>query len=222
MNVDQARARIAAAFDAYLEGGNQGHGSLVAENVGGGKLYEAYVLAHVVRHLVRRERFDLVLSVGSVVLLKGAPGPINPTYPHIQMWREGRHVANIWTDVEFTALSCHRTGQTPCEPGHYHELDIVVADADSSGRPTPEQIWLGIECKHRQYGKDMLRQILGVRRELSYLHGERRTRFRRWPANAVPAEPPSCLMVFSSSSNVDQYAAPGATFGIQFEHLPMM
>lgn len=221
MNVADYQARIATAFDNYLDGGHQGHGSLVSDDIAGGKLYEAFVLAHVAGRLTA-DGYRLVLSVGSEVLLKGAAGPINPAYPYLKMFDGAKHVANVWTDVEFTALSCQRTGIKPSRPGHFHELDILVCDAEARRRPTPDQIWVGIECKHRKYGKSMLREILGVRRELSLLHSPLRSRLRSWPAMLVPAHPPSCLLVYSSSPKVTDYDGPGQTFGIQFHHLALV
>jgi len=105
--------------------------------------------------------------------------------------------------------------------GDYHELDILIVDAGSSGRPRYDQIWLGVECKNTGYGKELLREILGVRRELSLLTDAKFTRFQNWPRMTVPANPPSCLMVYSSDEDVMDYAAPGLMFGIDFVHEPM-
>ena len=216
-------SRIELALDSYLVGGTAGMGSLVNDDVTYGKLYEAFVLSLVVTNLAAIEGLDLRLSTGTKVVLKSAPGPINYSYPHIQISRNGVHVANIWTDVEFMAYSCAQSNTVATEPGHYHELDIVIADATASRRPRPEEMWLGIECKYRSYSKSFLREILGVRRELGLLHNPPlRSHFQEWPRKYVPAKPPVCLIAYSSDSAIGSYSFPGELFGVDFEHVPMI
>lgn len=214
-------ARIDQAFATYFGSGGGG-ASLLGANPTGGKLYEAFVLAEVARNLVQQEGCRLVLSRGSRLVLKGSPGPINPQYPCIQVWKGSSHCADIWTDIEFATLSCLVRGITPSDPGHFHELDILMVTAGVTGYPSVTDIWFGVECKHREYQKGMLREVLGVRRELSFLAADRATRFDAWPRTLVPAEPPICLMVYSSSPTVKSYDAPGEVFGIDFEYFPMI
>jgi hypothetical protein len=124
--------------------------------------------------------------------------------------------------VEFLALSYSIQGESsPPTKGHYHELDLVVVNAGATGRPKADQIWLGAECKNTTYQKGLLKEILGIRRELSLLTNGNPTFFNYWPRNSVPANPPSCLMVFSTDSGVIEYSAPGNIFGIDFEYEPM-
>ncbi|MEW5926178.1 MAG: hypothetical protein AB1941_01705 [Gemmatimonadota bacterium] len=223
MNKADILNRITEAFDRYLNAAGGGNpASLVPDTVKDGKLYEAHVLSQVARELVTKERYTLRLVQSDRLILKSSPGPINPTYPHIEVWDKHKHVASLWTDVEFTALSCSRSGRYPCRPGHYHELDILLVDADATGRPTPEQVWLGIECKNTVYEKALLRQILGVRRELSLLASPTETHFRKWPRREVPANPPSCLIVYASNPAVLKFADPGRTFGIDFVYDPLV
>jgi len=75
-----------------------------------------------------------------------------------------------------------------------------------------------VECKNTGYTKDLLKSILGIRRELSLLRDDQRTRFSKWPRRLVPADPPSCLLVYSTDSAVLDYASPGEVFGIDFVH----
>jgi hypothetical protein len=214
-------ARIAKAFDTYVASAPGASADLVPDTLKAGKLYEAHVLAAVARELVIKEGFELRLVQGSKLVLKASPGPINAAYPHIQAYRNGQHVADLWTDVEFTTLSFRRSGLSFPQAGHYHELDIAMVDAGATGRPTPAQVWLAVECKNTPFEKALLRQILGVRRELSLLQASRDSRFQRWPASQVPADPPSCLVVYSTSSAVTSYAAPGSCFGIEFVYEPL-
>jgi hypothetical protein len=112
-------------------------------------------------------------------------------------------VASVWTDIEFTSLSCFRVENTANPSlGEYHELDIAVVDYGVYGRPTPDQIWLAAECKNTGYNKGLLKEILGIRRELSFVSDLNATRFRNWPRAQVPATPPSCLLAYSTSSGI--------------------
>lgn len=220
-SLSQAKKRVDAIFKKYVTG--LPTSSLIPPKAVAGKVYEAVVLGYVVENIVRRERLQLRLIGGSKLYLKTAPGPINLAYPHIALFHGGGHVANLFTDVEFTTLSCLRAGNpAPCSPGDCHELDLAIVDASASGRPVPQQIWLAVECKHTAYKKALLRESLGIRRELSLLTDPPHpTRFQRWPATTVPANPPACLMVCCSDPNVHAFAAPGAVFGIAFEHVPL-
>ena len=221
MTPSEVLERIEAILYAFLDGVPDGVNALTHDGVAAGKLYEAYVLALVIEHLAVDEQLTLVLSAGTKLALKSSPGPINRSYPHIEVSRNGVHVADVWTDIEFTAYSCARSGQPPSAPGHFHELDIVVADRICDARPKPEQLWLGVECKHRVYSKALLRELLGVRRELGLLSKPQQTRFAVWPRDTVPADPPVCLVAYSSYDAILNYTDPGATFGIEFVHAPL-
>lgn len=195
--------------------------ALVPDSVTSGKLYEAYVLSLLVERLSREERFMLRLVNSSYVTLKSSPGPINRPFPRIDVYKADQRVAEIWTDIEFLTLSYSSSGAgRSMTKGDCHELDIVVVEPDLTGYPSHEVIWLGVECKNTVFGKNFLREVLGVRRELSLLQPSQRTRFARWPRPLVPALPPSCLLVYSTDINLKDYEAPGDVFGIDFVHAP--
>jgi hypothetical protein len=194
---------------------------LVPQTVSAGKLYEAYVLSRVVERLALDEGYSLTLVGGTKIQLKSSPGPINRSYPRIELRRSGNCLAELWTDVEFLSLSYCTGGATILTRGDFHELDILIVNAGVSGRPRYDDLWLGIECKNTGYEKGLLKEILGIRRELSLLSGPNSTRFRVWPRITVPADPASCLLVYSTDKDVADYAAPGRVFGIDFVHDPM-
>lgn len=193
--------------------------------VGGtvGKRYEAWVLANVIEELVDTENFRVVHVFGQngILCLKGSPGRINPNYPRFDVYRNGERepCATLWTDVEFAGIS-YIDGRTN---GEYHELDIVMCDYGADGYPRNTQIWLGIECKCRGSSpKGMLREILGVRRELSFSGNENDTNFTNWPCDTVPADPASCLLFYSIDEKPsNDWIVPGVTFGVQFVHLSL-
>jgi hypothetical protein len=209
--------KLKASFAKHLKVSPSLAGSIVPSPITDGKLYEAHVLSRVIENLGATEKLSLTLVGGANMKLKSAPGPINPAYPHIELRRSGSHVANVWTDVEFLALSyCTNGSSLPPTKGHYHELDIVVAHVGATGRPKCNDIWLGVECKNTTYAKGLLKEILGIRRELSFVCDPVKTNFSFWPRTHVPANPPSCLMAYSTDLAVAQYSAPGTMFGIDF------
>jgi hypothetical protein len=213
--------RLKEAFLKYLNVPPKTTSTLVPSSITDGKLYEAFVLSKIVARLTDQERLKLVLVGGSKIKLKSAPGPINRSYPHIELRRNGNLVAELWTDVEFLSLSyAQGFGGLPTK-GSYHELDIVIVDAGSSQRPAHSAIWLGVECKNTSYQKGLLKEILGIRRELSLLAGPKTTKFSSWPRSLVPADPASCLIVYATDPAVLEYSEPGKTFGIDFMHEPM-
>ncbi len=221
MTRDEIMRKLQRAFRNYLGVSSSVTKDLVPATVSAGKLYEAHVLSLVVQRLVDDEGFKLTLVGGPKIKLKSAPGPINRNYPHIELSRGGVIEAELWTDVEFLSLSrSMRNG--PLTKGDYHELDILVIEPGQTGRPPHNTIWLGIECKNTTgYEKSLLKEILGIRRELSLLTDDRSTQFRIWPQHRVPATPASCLMVYATSDSVRDYAEPGRVFGIEFIHEPM-
>lgn len=221
MTRDQIRRQLQDAFRRYLGVPSTTAGKLVPRTVPAGKLYEAHVLSRVLEHLAVDEGYTLTLVGGAKLRLKSSPGPINRRYPRIELRRSGKCAAELWTDIEFISLSCCFRKPAAITKGDYHELDIVIVSAGEAGRPKCNAIWLGVECKNTGYEKGLLKEILGIRRELSLLAEPMSTNFRSWPRTAVPADPASCLLVYSTDNRVMEYSAPGATFGIDFFHEEM-
>lgn len=195
--------------------------SLVPDAIATGKLYEAYILALVCDRLKTLEHCSLSFVGGPNLTLKSSPGPINKSYAHVKVTKNGVHIADIWTDVEFTSLSFHAIGSPPPSLGDYHELDIAITVPDADSRPNPHQVLAAIECKHTSYQKSFLRETLGLRRELSLLQPAQTTAFQYWPTNSVPAAPASCVLVFSTDRRISQYNSPGQFFGISFLYEPL-
>jgi hypothetical protein len=218
----EVKDRIDRILDGYRAVAQGSAISIIPTSITAGKLYEGWVLCEVLRNLRNAEGYDVVLHNSNSVTLKSSPGPINRTYPFFELTCAGRPTVEVWTDVEFLTLSyAQRSFGTALNRGDYHELDIVVVPADSAGRPSHDTLWLGVECKNTGYTKDLLRSILGVRRELSLLAASKPTQFSTWPRRSVPADPASCLSVYSTDAAVLSYAEPGNIFGIDFHHLEL-
>lgn len=224
MNKQSAKRKIEASLRRFVAASSQAaYSSVIPAAMTAGKLYEAHVLSRVIEALATQEGYSIRLINSAFLPLKSAPGPINRSYAYFELWRSGSLRAEIWTDVEFISLSCAARGNAGSpSPGDYHELDIVVAEEGLSGRPLYDAIWLGVECKNTAaYTKNLLKEILGIRRELSFLQPPQATCFANWPRPTVPAKPPSCLMVYSADQNVANYSGPGEVFGIDFVYEPV-
>jgi hypothetical protein len=193
-----------------------------------GKIYEAFILSKVLESLNNKENLFIVLKNDSNYKLKSSPGVINRKYPRFDLYKsEATYLKNpknvfaeVWTDVEFLTLSYarHISKREP-RNGEYHELDILVSspNLNDGERPTPKQVYLGIECKNTNYKKSYLREILGVRRELSYLKGEQyKTAFDHWPSSITNVYPPSCLQVYCVDGRINNYKEAGILHAIDF------
>ena len=206
MTRDEIYSQLESAFRRYCGVPSAVTQGLVPPSVSAGKLYEAHVLSLVVEKLVTREGYDLTLVGGTKIQLKSAPGPINRNYPRIELRRSGVCVAELWTDVEFLSMSHASRLSGTLTKGDYHELDLLIVERGQQGRPRHDTVWLGVECKNTGYEKGLLKEILGIRRELSLLTAGKSTKFASWPRSSVPADPPSCLIVYATDASVLDYA----------------
>lgn len=166
------------------------------------------------------------LSAGSQLVFRANGGAIQRgTWPFIEVSYGVSAIAEIWVNIECRALSAWRQqraihGRTY---GNAHELDIVVVRPCTSGFPDPNAIFLGVEAKHRPFNKALLKELLGVRREMCFAQHKRPSanRFAWWaPRQLIPASPASGLIAFCSNSNVARYADPAEYWGIEMIHYP--
>ncbi|MBI1423279.1 MAG: hypothetical protein GC149_07425 [Gammaproteobacteria bacterium] len=222
MSAAKIKRRLSDAFSRLLGISKKRASQLIPANITSGKAYEAHVLSVICEELKHKEGCTLILKNGSNIVLKTGGGGINRNYPWIEVRRNGNPIGEIFTDIYFISLSHSLNGgsSTPT-PGEYHELDIVMTNHGAAGMPRHDEILIGVECKHTEYNKSLLKEILGVRREMGYLSGANNTIFSKWPSSNIPSDPPSCLLVYSSSNKVSTYSAPGKTFGIEFTHETM-
>lgn len=220
LTLAQAKQRIDRMLHIYGASGRHSH---LPAKLTAGKVYEAWVLCEVLERFRTVEQYSVSLVGGSKAVLKSSGGAINPRYTHFILTKSGSPTLEVWTDVEFLTLSHSLRGKPrPPRDGDYHEMDIMVVPLGTRGRPSYEEVILAVECKHTPFRKDMLRAALGVRRELSLLNRfGAGTGFNKWPAAWVPARPPSCIKVYSTSPRVSRYAVTGAPFGVDFEYLPI-
>ncbi|WP_416768876.1 hypothetical protein ACM66T_05810 [Sulfurimonas sp. ST-25] len=206
-----------------------------ATSIKNSKFYEAWVLAHVLEELHNNEGFTFRLSKGSKIYLKSGGGPINYHYPYFMVFDSAKnHIGNIFTDIEFFALSAthshlgrsaiDRTNILPIDKSDVHELDILFCKINANSYPWPDEIYLGIECKAVEdvvSKKYYLKSILGVRRELSFLSRPLMNQYGNWPQTSLKANPAVCLMFYSKDPKVaSEWASAQKTFDINFQYLP--
>lgn len=221
IEINEFRDRLSTVFANLLESDNSRTEFLLPEKLTTGKAYEAQILALICEELTHREGCELTLVDSKKLVLKSAPGPINKDYPWIEVRRNGKLIGGLFTDIEFLSMSyCYSNRNKPSR-GDYHELDIImvspeVLESNQPFRPRHDQILIGIECKNTTYEKKLLREVLGVRREMGLLKKSIATSFRSWPAIEVPCNPPSCLLVYTRSPRVYDYSEAGSFYGIQF------
>lgn len=225
MDIASLKKEIVIMLQDNVEAPHDSNYQVIRDDEKAGKLYEAYVLASLCSSLKSQEGLRLVLSVGEKVCLKRGTGPINRGYPCIEAYRDEELVAEIWTDVCFISQSYLNTSEyhrsTTPRYGDYHELDILMVDPNLNSYPLPKQIWLGVECKNTGMRKGILKEILGVRREMSFINEPIKTRFKKWPQTVARSNPPCCLLLYSSDEAIEKYESSGNFYDIKFVHQEM-
>jgi len=209
------------SFRAHL--GGHGSNPLLPPSMLYDKAYEISCMLQTMT-LMQQQMGGLryVLSVGSTLRFRAKGGPIvRSSWPFIQVYQGTRIVAEIWTDIEFLALSAWLKGEliTSFPYGKAHELDIVIVRPDVGGRPKPDDIFIGVEAKHRPFNKSLLKELLGVRREMCFYNDTFADNNEfTWCSHTIPARPASGLLLFCSNQNVSRYNDPEDFWGIQMLH----
>lgn len=213
-----AIAAIQALFASYRTA--QPGDTALLQALTDGKLYELYVLSDLVDVLAARG-FSLAFPFTSLNF-KASPGMIKATDPHFEVtapyttavgWR-------IYVDIEFDTLGHHAIGAS--DNSRRHEIDIVVTSA-TAGFPAHHEIALGVECKAvANFGKGLIKEVLGVRRELSFYHAAPQPSFLSQPGVStvnVRADPPSEYWLSFIDGKGGNYEDSPAAFGIELRHL---
>lgn len=186
-----------------------------------GKLYEASVLAEVIEKLVKEENLRVSLvDNGRILRFRQKGGSIDRSFPYFQIWRDGKLFAELFMDIYFNTLSSkERTSASGDNRADYHELDLAVIIPDIQDKPNPEEIMIAIECKNTTLKKSTMRELLGFRRELSYLRNSEQTVFKKWPAKFINANPASVHMLYTTHSEIlKHYRSNFDVFGIMLIH----
>ncbi|NHO42989.1 hypothetical protein GOB83_12515 [Acetobacter fabarum] len=225
-----AIAEIQRIFAAYRAAQPTDAANLAA--LTNGKLYELFVLSDLLVDLASRG-FALVFvgsrapsgsaaTSHSTLKFKAGPGKIKLTDSHFEVRspQSTTVVFRIFVDIEFDTLGHSRS--TVADNSRRHELDIIVTTA-TNDYPAHDEIALGVECKAvANFGKGIIKEALGVRRELSLLHkpvNSMLTAAGGSPALRVPAYPPSEFRLVFIDPKGSNYAQSPGVYGIEFKHL---
>lgn len=209
MNSTAAISHINSIFNQYQA---PGHASTP------GKVYELYCLARTIEELrLRGFRFRFV---GTSLGFKAGGGPVNQSFPYFELWLNNHSPKfRLWTDIQFWSLGSKINNLTDKKSG-LHELDLVVVPEQTNGYPIVDDIALGVECKsNANFGKWILKQVLGVRREMSLLNGPFEAVLST-PNNYVEvrALPPSEFWLSFVDYEGLNYRHSAEQFGIEFKH----
>ena len=189
-----------------------------------GKLYELYVLSELVCDL--KKRGCRMVFQGSSIVFKASPGKIKTSDPHFVVTAPDRSTSRIFVDIEFETMGTRHPlfqGTVNLDLSSRHELDLVVVDTRSP-YPSFEEVLLGVECKSQaSFDKDVVKEVLGIRRELSLFVSPRPSRLSEAGASiiTVPADPASELWLAYDDPKGDDYRLSPGAFGIAFRHIPL-
>lgn len=215
MDRDQAITEIDAIFGTYAA--SMPSDTALLRSLSDGKLYELYVLSELIADLDRRG--FAIRFVGRTLSFKGAPGQIKLGDPHFELRAPNGAPLWLFVDIEFRTLG---STQVPVSDySGYHEIDIVVV-TDTPPMPSHEQIALAVECKCvAKFGKKLVKEALGVRRELSYFADQQPSILSQLGGShvAVGAEPPSEFWLAHVDRAGNAYDESPRAFGIELRHL---
>ena len=184
-----------------------------------GELYELYVLSELLTDL-RSRGFIIQLAAGHTLKFKAAPGKIKHTDPHFLLTAPDG--TRLWLFINIEFLTLGKIIANTQDSSDRHELDLVLVDA-TPDYPDPRNILLAVECKSTSnFQKHIVREALGIRRELSFLVDELDSRLTSLGGRrvvSVPAYPTSEFwLAYIDGAGTDYEQSPRA-FGIQFKHL---
>lgn len=219
MNRVQVELEIKKLFALY--GASQ---SNIPSGVSGhvkGKVYELFVLVRVIDYL-RSHGFNISFShPHQNVKFKSSPGLLHQSDPHfIARHSVTQRAFDIFLDVEFITLGTEMLGAESSDNSFCHEIDIGVYEHGlDHQRPTHEDVALAVECKAlAKLEKHVVRGILGLRRELSFLAESSPSTVAVAAGNGapeVPAWPPSEVWLCCTDPRINNYKVSTGAFGIQ-------
>lgn len=194
----------------------------------GGKIYELFCLAKTLEWLRSTYGVSIRLVNGTIVNFKASPGNIDRSRSYFVISKDGRHL-ELHTDIQVRTLGASMIGGW-CDKSGYHEIDLVLIDPSvpDVSMPQHDQVLLGVECKsHAKFEKGILKQVLGIRRELSLLsqptvskleHSFGPVMHSGHGSPMVNANPASLYWVTYVDPKGDDYKISPSSFSIEFKH----
>jgi hypothetical protein len=194
----------------------------------GGKIYELYCLARTLQWLRSTYGVSISLVNGTVVNFKASPGNIDRSRSYFVIAKDGEHL-ELHTDIQVRTLGASMISGWVGKSG-YHEIDLVLIDpsVQDGAMPQHSEVVLGVECKsNAKFDKGIVKQVLGIRRELSFVssptQSELERRFGpamhfRGSSPMVNANPASLYWLTYIDQKGDEYSDSPSSFSIEFKH----
>lgn len=238
MNESELEGALAFVDKAFLDlAGIERQGARLAALVSAtdGKVYELRVLAWLLEAILQAipgAKAEMAGSPGAAIELRWRPGKVDTNAPHIVIYTEHEDEAGksrlnhaaVWMNVEVTSLWSMARKRAGTETAtDYHEMDIAVTSMGVQNGESidPHELLVGVECKDRQFDKGTVREILGIRRLVSFSSDS----FPALPIIGYPAEvnqwPPSRLFLISSQPLRADYDKLEPHHGVVVRHLAL-
>lgn len=225
MTLDQAEAK--KAISTFFNTHKACMKATLAKSAGG-KIYELYCLARTLEWLRYTYGVSIRLENGAMVNFKASPGNIDRSRSYFVVTKYGASL-ELHTDIQVQTLGASCVGGSVGKSG-YHEIDLVLVDPSvlDGEMPRHSDVALGVECKsNAKFEKGIVKQVLGIRRELSLLCDPTRSeldrvfgpsRHLRGYSTHVRAYPPSLYWLTYIDQSGDEYAGSPEFFSIEFKH----
>lgn len=179
----------------------------------GGKLYELYCVGKLLK-LFQTKGWTATFT-GGILSLKQGGGFARFSDPHFRIFDQGQLVGNLFTDIQVRSLGT-TIGPVSDRSAH-HEIDVVLLapnHAVAPNRPEPDQLLIGLECKSSpHFKKHYVREVLGRRRELSFLDTSPTN-----PFGVLRSIPASAYWLVYPDVTGDKYKQSPALFDVELKH----
>lgn len=182
-----------------------------------GKVYEFLVLFEFLSVLQRNEGANIYLQNSNLPLTCNLnPGQIHRNHNFINLRLPSNQHFEVHLNIEFLTISSTTQYNGNGNLSDLHELDIAVIFPGCTRHPSYDQIVIGIECKDTTVNKGHIRNMLGLRRELSYLNSPQTNYFTSQGLQVSNSNPPSLLLFYCSDAKVTNYEKSGIQFDIKY------
>ena len=225
--LDAVKTKIRLAFQGHVTAAGN---ITLAQRSGEGKLYELFMLSRIIQSMKRLEGLTFRLAGGNRLEFRSQGGPIDRNTSFIEVLRNQTVVGELMLDITFLTLGYSLRMQNGGFPQNvsyadYHELDIAMVrpGLQNGCMPPHDQIIMAAECKHTEMSKAFVRNMLGLRRELSFLQGGQMTNpvLSNWPRRFYSNRPSSALLLFCNDARVRNYRSISTIFDIDLRYKTM-
>lgn len=210
------------------------------------KIYEIYCVYKLYRWLAARYNARFYYHGGPEMKVRQGGGEINKEYSYFEITSSDKSVSlEIHMNIHFRTLSsdlfsnreiknntykkCRRMKKmqdqlNEQDRSSFHEIDIILIEPSKDKIiPSYNEIILGIECKHHSKSrKSVIKEILGIRRELSLYYPSGVPWkidhvFGHKKPETVPARPGSLYWLAHINRDIWRYRIGPKVFGVKIK-----